>query len=353
MKGWEGPAAVWAPAEATGVGSMPGTSALEAARIVAGELPGFVHLVELPARGPGADLVGRTGGLLAGVEPGLGMETTPGGWRFGGGAGRDMRRAVSFLGEDLDALEETTQGYAGPVKMQVAGPWTLAACVELPSGERVLKDPGAVRDLSQALGEAVREHVAAMRRRVPRASAFVVQLDEPALPAVLAGRIGTASGLSSYRAVEPHAAEQVLASVLESVVDAGAIPGVHCCAAAAPLDLLAASGAGVASIDLLLLDHEGDEALGRWIESGRGLLAGVVASTGSGPLGDARASAPLRNALHRLGLEDERWLAQIAVTPTCGLAGATPSWARTALAACRSTGRVLRHDEGQEAVDGD
>ena len=83
------------------------------------------------------------------------------------------------------------------------------------------------------------------------------------------------------------------------------------------------------------------------------MLFRSVASTGSGRLGDAHASAPLRDALHRLGLEDERWLTQIAVTPTCGLASATPTWVRTALAACRSTGRVLRHDEREEAADGD
>ena len=44
----------------TGVGSMPGTDPHEAAAVVAGEVPDLPHLVELPGRGPGADLVGRT-----------------------------------------------------------------------------------------------------------------------------------------------------------------------------------------------------------------------------------------------------------------------------------------------------
>ncbi|MFM7062392.1 MAG: methionine synthase, partial [Actinomycetes bacterium] len=183
---------------------MPGTAALEAARIVAGELPDLLHVVELPARGPGADLIGRTGGLLVGVSVGLGMETTPDGWRFSAGVGRQMRRAVSFLGEDLDALEETAAQYRGPVKCQVAGPWTLSAAVELPSGERALRDVGATWDIAQALAEAIGAHVADVRRRVPGATAVLVQVDEPALPAVLAGRIGTASGLSSYRTVDPQ-----------------------------------------------------------------------------------------------------------------------------------------------------
>src|SRR5699024_9718921 len=49
---------------ATGIGSMPGTDPLEAARLIAGELEELPHLVELPDRGLGADLIGRTAGML-------------------------------------------------------------------------------------------------------------------------------------------------------------------------------------------------------------------------------------------------------------------------------------------------
>lgn len=343
----------WGPAVATGVGSLPGTSSLEAARIVAGELPRFVHVVELPHRGPGADMIGRTGGMLASVSSGLGLETTPDGWRISGGRGRQMRRASSFLGEDLDALEQTAVGYEGPLKCQVAGPWTMAAAVELASGERALRDSGAVWDLAQALGEAIGAHVEDLRRRVPGATAVVVQLDEPALPAVLAGRIGTASGLSSYRAVDPLDAQRVLGHVLEGARRQLATAGVHCCAAGVPFALLRSSGADFVSVDVTLLDAEGDEGIGGMLEAGLGLLAGVVPATGDGVIGDTRASAPLRDLLSRLGLEDDRWLAPIAVTPTCGLAGASPRWVRAALTACRAVGHVLRHDEGDVAEVGD
>ena len=337
----------WSPVEATGVGSMPGTSAIEAARVVAGELAGFLHVVELPARGPGADMVGRTGGLLSAVSSGLGLETTPDGWRLAGGVGAQMRRAWSFLGEDLDALEETSQGYAGPVKCQVVGPWTMAAAVELPSGERALRDPGAVRELTEALAEAVRLHVAEVRRRVPAASTVLVQVDEPGLPAVLGGRIGTASGLSSYRAVDEQVAGRALSLVLDAAHEAGALPGVHCCAKDVPFRLLTTSGSGFLSIDITLLDAAGDEGIGQAWEAGIGILAGTIPSTGTGRLGDTRASAPLRDLMNRLGLSDEQALARLAVTPTCGLAGASPDWSRTALAACRAVGRVLRNEEEQ------
>jgi hypothetical protein len=55
-----------------------------AARIVAGELPDFPYLPELPARGPGADLAGRTAALLIDMP----VETTPGGWRIAERPGR-------------------------------------------------------------------------------------------------------------------------------------------------------------------------------------------------------------------------------------------------------------------------
>lgn len=292
-------------------------------------------------------MIGRTGGILTTVASSLGMETTPAGWRIAMAPGKQMRMARSFLGEDLDALEESCQDYRGPVKIQVAGPWTMAASVELRTGERALRDPAAVWDIAQALAEGVREQVADIRRRLPKASAVIVQLDEPGLPAVLAGRIGTASGLSTYRAVDAQAAERVLGHVLSVIADAHALPGVHCCADDAPVDLLRASRAAFVSVDLTLEPGGGglDDPLGRALEAGLGLLAGCVPAVGSGSISDRTASAPLHGLLHRLGLEDERWLNQVVVTPSCGLAGASPAWSRTALAACNSVGRLLRNDD--------
>ena len=341
----------WPPAAATSIGSLPGTSAMEAARVIVGELPDLIHVPELPARGPGADMIGRTAGLVSAVASDLGLETTPTGWRFAGGSGRPMRRAQSFLGEDLDALEEAAEGYAGTVKCQVAGPWTLAAAIELRSGERSLRDPGAVWELAEALADAIALHVADLRRRLPGAPEILVQVDEPALPAALAGRIGTASGLSSYRAVAPPDAERVLSRVLASAAAAGAIPGVHCCGDEPPLGLLRASGARFVSLDMTRLEFDTrlDQSLGELWESGVGILAGSVPAIGQADrLSDERASAPLRSVLSRLGLTDPRLLPRVAVTPSCGLAGATPVWTRIALSACRAVGSVVRDDHPED-----
>ena len=88
---------------------------------------GIPYLPELPSRGPGADLVGRSAALLAD----LAVDLQPSGWRFTDRAGRDLARTRAFWRRDLDELAEAYDGYAGPLKVQVAGPWTLAASIEL------------------------------------------------------------------------------------------------------------------------------------------------------------------------------------------------------------------------------
>ena len=53
-----------------------------------------------------------------------------------------------MLSTDLDAKEEVLEGYLGPLKIQLADPWMLAATLELPRTLNVaVADPGAVADL--------------------------------------------------------------------------------------------------------------------------------------------------------------------------------------------------------------
>lgn len=341
----------WRPGAATGVGSYPGVDPRESARIVAGELPDLLHVVELPGRGPGADMIGRTGALLCAVEPGFGLETTPEGWRISGSRGRAMRLGQSWIDQDLDCLEEVASAYRGPVKVQLVGPWTMAASVELRGGERMLRDHGAVDDCAAALAEVTVRHVHEVRRRFAHASSILVQVDEPALPGVLAGAIGTASGLSRYPAEDPQRVGRLLGSVLNAAAEVTAVPGVHCCGSAPPVALLSMAGAMFVSVDVTLLGSDGEEGIGAMIEGGRGVIAGVVTTTPSPSRSDAVASAPLRALLHRLGLEDDAHLRSVAISPTCGLAGVSPAAARQALAACNAVGRLMRQDESGGEVD--
>lgn len=206
----------WASGAATSIGSLPGTDPREAARLVFGELPDLPHIPELPNRGAGADMVGRTAALLVDFP----VDVQPTGWRAVDRAGADLRRARSLLREDLDAVEEVAEGYAGPVKLQIAGPFTVAASLERPRGERVVADAGARRDLAQSLTEGTATHLAEMRKRLPAAE-LLLQVDEPILPTVLSGQIPTMSGLSRLPAVEET---EVIDSLRELVTAAGRTP---------------------------------------------------------------------------------------------------------------------------------
>jgi hypothetical protein len=357
----------WAPGAATGVGSLPGTDPVEAAATVVGELPLLPHLPELPARGVGADMIGRTAGLL--VD--LAVEVVPTGWRVTARPGRDHRRAVDLLRFDVDAFDAACAG-ARPewVKLQVAGPWTLSASVELHTGHRVLTDRGAVREFAASLGEGLRLHVAEVAERT--GARVLVQLDEPSLPAVLAGTLPTASGWGTVRSVAAADAQDVLR---ELITGSAAPVVVHCCAPNPPLRLLAAAGVAGIGIDATLPAVSGAtavpaalDALGEVWDAGIPLLLGLVPALppgrpagrtedasparsddeGSADDADAPASKTLRTLARRafdladrLGFDRTR-LPDLAVpTPTCGLAGATPARARRAMTLCRELGQAF------------
>jgi Cobalamin-independent synthase, Catalytic domain len=323
---------------ATGVGSMPGEDFRETLKVVLGQTPELPFLPELPARGAIADLTGRALAVVAE----LGADLQPAGWRLTGASGIDHRRARSLLAQDLDAVEEEMQDFTGTFKVQVAGPWTLAATVEKPRGDRVLSDRGARRELAQGLAEGVRVHVADLRRRLPGAD-LVVQVDEPALPAVLAGRVPTASGFHRHRSVDGPEAAPALEWVFAAVSESGATPLVHCCAADVPVSLLTGAGASGVSVDLSVLAVGAYDAVADVLEKGGPLHLGVVPSTRpttSAPEARTLVDRVLR-FLDMLGFDPDSAGASLAVTPACGLAGADPAWARHALGLSREVAGSL------------
>jgi methionine synthase II (cobalamin-independent) len=281
-------------------------------------------------------MIGRTLGLLVDLY----ARVEPSGWRFGDRPGRDTRRARSWLGEDLDALEEFTQGYQGPLKLQAVGPWTLAAGVELRGGEAALADPGACRDLAASLAEGLTAHLAEVRKRVPGARPLL-QLDEPSLPAVLAGRVRSASGYRTHPAVDRAAAQSALRDLIAAAGAAGVPVTVHSCAPDVPFALLRSAGAAGISFDFQLLTERDWDAVGEAVEAGTALFAGVVPGDDA-PLSDPAGSVSGVRALwRRLGLAPETVGSSVAVTPACGLAGASPAYARAALVHCAKAARSL------------
>ena len=186
-----------------------------------------------------------TGRALA-VVADLAADLQPAGWRLtgpGGSTGMDQRRARSQLGQDLDQLEEQLQDYRGPLKVQVCGPWTLAATVERPRGDKVLADHGDATRPRAGPGRGAAEPPG--RRPSPgarRRPAGASRSTSRPSAAVLGARVPTASGFGRHRAVDRPELSQHLEWVLAAATEHGE-PWVHSCAADVPLDVVRGAGA--------------------------------------------------------------------------------------------------------------
>ena len=329
-------------AKASGVGSWPGTAPRQAAEVVVGELAGaLAHIVELPARGVGADLLGRAGALL--ID--LAIDTVPRGYRIAARPGAVTRRAVSMLNEDMDALEEAweTAGLRGGervVKVQAPGPITLAAGLELANGHRVITDSSAVRDLAASLAEGVAAHRAALARRLD--TPVAVQFDEPSLPAALAGQLTGVTALSPVAALD----EAVAGALLDGcVAAAGADVVLHSCAPELPWDLLQRSTIDAISVDGGTLRAADLDGIAAFVESGRTVVLGVVPGIAPERRPSAEeVAAAVVAVTDRLGFGRSALRGRIGVTPACGLAGATPQWARTAIGLVRKAAEAFAED---------
>jgi methionine synthase II (cobalamin-independent) len=316
---------------------MPGTDPAEAARIVTGELPDFPFLPELPDRGPGADLIGRTAAMLIDLP----VDTVPTGWRIAERPGRVMRAAQGMLSSDLDVMEEQLAGFEGPLKISLAGPWSLAASIELPKTlNPALSDPGAVNDLTASLAEATGNFVADVAKRVPGAD-LIVQFDEPALTAVVNGEVPTASGLSRLAAPDQAVISDRLRTVLAA---ARSYTVVHCCAGHVAFGIIMAARPDAISFDLSRVRREDGDAIAGIADTGAGIFAGAVRTILPGNARDDPPSQTARNILRfwrALGMSPAEAGRQVVVTPACGLAGASPTRATEALVHSREAARIV------------
>jgi len=319
---------------ATGIGSMPGTDFAESLRLVMGEVGDFAFVPELPARGVPAGMIGRAVGMLESMPADL----QPAGWRLASGAGVDQRRASSLLAQDLDTVEELASTHRGPFKTQVTGPLTLAATVERPRGDKVLADHGARRELAESLAAGLGDHVRSLRRRLPDAD-VVVQVDEPAINRVMGGGVPTASGFSRHRSIHPPEADELLRLLVDEIVAAGGRPVVHCCSDEVPVALLTGAGFTAISFDLELARPI--DAWAEALESGVELWTGAIPASDASRISDAEVVRAVTTFVDRLGFAAPELGDQVVITPSCGLAGASPSWSRTALAVAHRAAESL------------
>ena len=96
------------------------------------------------------------------------------------------------------------------------------------------------------------------------------------------------------------------------------------------------------SIDATLLTERDDDAIGTAIEAGVAMFLGLIPSTDVDPMPHMnQLVAPARRLWARLGFDPEHLAREVVVTPTCGLAGASPAWPKLAYRACREAATVL------------
>ncbi|MCW4354585.1 methionine synthase [Hoyosella sp. YIM 151337] len=309
---------------ATGVGSWPGVDPLVPAAVVLGELGGaggLPYLPELPARGAGADMIGRTAAMLVDLP----VDVSPSGYRLSTRPGALWRRARELMQRDIDAFEEhwergNHRAHVRAVKIQITGPVTLAASLELVNGHPALDDKGATRDVAESLAEGVTRAVAELTRRlgVP----IVVQIDEPRLSAALHGEIRGVSVLQPART--PPAAEAE--GLLSVVAGACASAMVHVCSHSIPWSLLSALPVSAVNVPLAdagrAVDREFIEGCAEFLDSGRTVVFGVV------PVGGERAGTSAAQLAERVlalgsaaGFAPAGLVQRAGISPECGLAG--------------------------------
>ena len=197
-----------------GLGPWPGSEARLAATAGFGELDAGLPPVPLLASSAAGgtawavDSLGFAASLLTDLD----VDVEAGLWRLAPGRGRDVRRERARTAQALEACEEIGAGFEGRTLLSVLGPWTLLANLRLPSGHRVLSDPGAVRDVIVAYATGLETQLKAITRALgvpPR-----VRICEWDLGAVLSGRLPTLSGLHALPAVAENSVTVGLQSFL-------------------------------------------------------------------------------------------------------------------------------------------
>ena len=293
--------------------------------------PQIPYLAEAPGRGRGADMIGRTLAMSSAVSRDFSASLTTTGWRRSA-PGKDIESATALLAADVDAFCAAIAGFDGVVKIQLAGPFTVAAMLEGSTGERMIADSGFVNDLAAVIAEAAAQLASTITRQ-SAVDKLLVQFDEPMLPQVIDGTLSTASGLRAHAAWPAADVTAILSHMLADLAHAA---WLHCCAAKPPLSVLRDCGATGLSIDSRAIDAEALDVIGDAIDSDVDIVLGVLQpsqwTVPEAQLASAAAAAVDR-LRQRLGFDEQIWNQRLVLSPSCGLAGASAAHARTVMAA--------------------
>jgi hypothetical protein len=126
------------------------------------------------------------------------------------------------------------------------------------------------------------------------------------------------------------------------LAQAGSEPWVHSCAPDTPWALLRGAGARGLSGDLSVLGPADLDAFAEALEAGEHLALGIVPATDPDPEPSEKAlTERVLRLLDVVGLDPDSVGGRLVVTPACGLAGASPGWARQATELCRAVASNL------------
>ena len=316
-----------------GLGELPGASIIAAADIVAGETGDLRQLPILPARG--VDVVGLTTGIL----PGINVDAGPRSWVLSTRPQLRTRRIWDRVEADLDQCEQAWGMRIDAVKIQVAGPWTLSASIELSNGHRALTDTGALRDLTESLIAGIQEYSADVRARFD--TEVYVQLDEPLLVQV---RDGSLPGTSQFDEI-PSINDVDLGERLAGVIERAEVRYLN--QTGYPPLWKVAQVAGVETCQVTLDTVRGSE---QYDGMGHALAAGMRVGLGMTRAGDDRDPRHLAVDVARmwdeLGLDRTLFTHAVDVHPRGGLANCTLLDAAAALRTARMVAEMLGKDAG-------
>ncbi len=109
--------------------------------------------------------------------------------------------------------------------------------------------------------------------------------------------------------------------------------------------MLQRSGIDAVSIDVDTLRAADLDGIAAFVESGRAIVLGVVDSSAPERRPAVEEVATRVVAVtDRLGFGRSPLRERVGVTPACGLAGATPQWARTAIGLARDAAEAFARD---------
>ena len=316
-----------------GLGELPGASIIAAADIVAGETGDLRQLPILPARG--VDVVGLTTGIL----PGINVDAGPRSWVLSTRPQLRTRRMWDRVEADLDQCEQAWGTRIDSVKIQVAGPWTLSASIELSNGHRALTDTGALRDLTESLIAGIQEYSADVRARFD--TEVYVQLDEPLLAQV---RDGSLPGTSQFDEI-PSINDADLGERLSGVIERAEVRYLNQ-TGYLPLWKVAQI-TGVETCQVTLDTVRGSE---QYDGMGHALAAGMRVGLGMTRAGDDRdprhLAVDVAHMWDELGLDRTLLTHAVDVHPRGGLANCTLLDAAAALRTARTVADMLDKDAG-------